>query len=95
MEQQVWCWGRDVECRDGNLLMKFGFERYRDNDSDFRSTCYRFDQDTLHVCLWGFGMFFGSRELGGLYLDRFDFRPAWAPVESLSLAIHWPEEPYP
>jgi len=92
MSQQVWCWGRDVECPDGNLLMRFGFERYRDNDTAVRSTCYRLDQGELHVCLWGFGMFFGSRQLGGLYLNRFDFIPSWAPVESVSLAGHSPDE---
>lgn len=92
MEQQVWCWGRDVECSDGNLLVRYGFERHRDNNTSERSTCYRLDQDDLHLCLWGFGMFFGSRELGGLYLNRFDFCPIWAPIESLSLNIHWPNE---
>ena len=92
MTQQVWCWGRDVECDEGNLLMRFGFERHRDCDTEERSTCYRFDRDELHVALWGFGMFFGNRELGGLYLNRFEFRPLWAPVESVSLAIHWPDE---
>ena len=92
MAQQVWCWGRDVECPDGNLLMRFGFERHRDCDTEDRSTCYRLDRDQLHVALWGFGMFFGRRDLGGLYLDRFDFCPKWAPVESLSLEIHWPDE---
>lgn len=92
MEQQVWCWGRDVEYPDGNLLMQYGFERRRDSETAHRSTCYRLDQDDLHICLWGFGMFFGSRELGGLYLDRFDFCPTWAPVESLSSQIHWPDE---
>lgn len=92
MPQQVWCWGRDVEYPDGNLLMDFGFERHRDRSTEDRSTCYRLDQDQLHVCLWGFGMFFGRRDLGGLYLDRFDFYPTWAPIESLSLAIHWPDE---
>lgn len=92
MPQQVWCWGRDVEHPDGNLLMEFGFERHRDCNTDARSTCYRLDRDRLHVALWGFGMFFGLREFGGLYLDRFDFCPQWAPVESLSLAIHWPDE---
>ncbi len=92
MEQQVWCWGRDVEHPDGNLLVDFGFERHRERCTDDPSTCYRLDQDQLHVSLWGFGMFFGLRELGGLYLDRFDFCPEWAPVEALSLAIHWPDE---
>ena len=92
MEQQVWCWGRDVQHPDGNLLVGFGFERHRDRCTDDPSTCYRLDRDQLHVCLWDFGMFFGLRELGGLYLDRFDFCPEWAPVEALSLAIHWPDE---
>lgn len=92
MSQQVWCWGRDVEYPDGNLLMKHGFERHRDSDLADRSTCYRLDDGELHVCLWGFGMFFGIRELGGLYLERFEFCPTWAPVESLSLGIHWPDD---
>ncbi|MCH2180788.1 MAG: hypothetical protein MK108_02165 [Mariniblastus sp.] len=92
MEQQVWCWGRDVECQEGNLLIGFGFERYRDRETEDRSTCYRLDQDQLHICLWGFGMFFGRRDLGGLYLNRFDICPKWAPVESLAMGIHWPDE---
>ncbi|MEM1070120.1 MAG: hypothetical protein AAGI63_14555 [Planctomycetota bacterium] len=92
MSQQVWCWGRDIEYTDGNLLQRFGFDQHRDSDDEDRSTCYRLDDGPLHVALWGFGMFFGRRDLGGLFLHRFDFCPRWAPVESLSLAIHWPDE---
>ncbi len=92
MQQQVWCWGKDVEYPAGNLLMRFGFERHRDRSTADRSTCYRLDRDQLHVSLWGFGMFFGCRDLGGLYLNRFEFCPNWAPVESLALDIHWPDE---
>ncbi|MEM6979278.1 MAG: hypothetical protein AAF539_06375 [Planctomycetota bacterium] len=92
MSQQVWCWGRDIECSDGNLLMRYGFERYRESNDLDHSTCYRWDQNEMHVCLWGFGMFFGSRKLGGLFLNRFEFCPVWAPVESVSLDIYWPDE---
>lgn len=92
LAQQLWCWGRDIEFPEGNLLMRFGFERHRDHEMEDRSTCYRLDREELHVCMWGWGMFFGHRDLGGLFLDRFDFRPTWAPVESISLAIHWPDE---
>ena len=92
MEQQVWCWGRDVEFPDGNLLMRFGFERQRDHTSPKRSTCYRLDRQDLHVCLWGFGMFFGLNEVGGIYLSRSDFRPKWTAVESLSSAVHRRDE---
>ena len=88
LAQQLWCWGRDIECSGGNLLMQFGFERHRYRGDSDRSTCYRLDDDELHICMWGFGMFFGCRDLGGLFLGRFDFRPKWAPVESLSLDIH-------
>ncbi len=92
LAQQLWCWGRDIEYSNGNLLMRFGFERHRDRETEDRSTCYRLDRERLHVSLWGFGMFFGRRELGGLFLDRFGFCPDWAPIESLALAIHWPDE---
>lgn len=88
MSQQLWCWGRDIENSDGNLLMQYGFGRHRYCGNSDMSTCYRLDDGALHVCMWGFGIFFGRRDLGGLYLGRFDFCPKWAPVESLSLAIH-------
>ncbi len=92
LAQQLWCWGRDIEYASENLLMRYGFRRYRDKESWDRSTCYRLDRDDLHVALWGFGMFFGRRDLGGLFLGRFDFCPDWAPIESLSFGIHYPEE---
>ena len=92
MSQQAWCWGRDIKFPQRNLLMRYGFQRHRDPLGRERATCYRLDRNDCHVALWGFGMFYGERRLGGLFLDRFDIRPAWAPVESLSLAIHWPSE---
>ncbi len=92
LEQQLWCWGRDIEYTNENLLMRFGFTRHRDSETNERSSCYRLDLDELHVALWGFGMFFGRRDLGGLYLGRFEFCPYWAPIESISLSVHWPDE---
>ena len=82
-----------MERVEGNLLIEFGFERHRECEIDPQSTCYRLDCDELHVCLWGFGMFFGRRDLGGLFVNRFDFRPGWAPIESLAEGIHWPDSP--
>jgi hypothetical protein len=92
LAQELWCVGRDIEHPNDNLLMRYGFERYRDRETSDRSTCYRLDRDELHVALWGFGMFFGKRELGGLFLGRVEFCPDWAPIESVSLAIHWPDD---
>ncbi|MFO0915800.1 MAG: hypothetical protein U0795_22765 [Pirellulales bacterium] len=92
MSQQEWCWGRDVKYPGGNLLMEYGFERHRDTSGKARSTCYRMQHDAGQIALWGFGMFFGHRKNGGVFLRRYDFRPLWGPIESLSLGIHWPQE---
>lgn len=87
--QQLWCWGRDIARPEGNLLTEFGFRRHRAKDHGRAgSSCYRLDADDHHVALWGFGMFYGRRGWGGLYLGRFSFRPQWANIEALSLGIH-------
>ena len=92
LEQELWCWGRDIEYSNQNLLMSYGFKQYRDSEAEVPSTCYRLDEGQLHIALWGFGMFFGRRDLGGLFLSRFEFCPDWAPIESISLSVHWADE---
>lgn len=92
MSQQLWCWGQDVKYREGNLLMQYGFQRHRESSAEVRSTCYRLQHDAGQIALWGFGMFFGHRKHGGVYLRRYDFRPLWAPIEMLSLGIQWPQD---
>lgn len=88
LAQQLWCWGRDIERSQGNLLLQTGFEQHRYRGDEERSTCYRLDDGQTHICLWGFGLFYGHRSLGGLFLNRFDFCPQWSPVESLAASIH-------
>ncbi|MCR9201384.1 MAG: hypothetical protein NXI04_22295 [Planctomycetaceae bacterium] len=86
--QQLWCWGQDIERRDGNLLMQYGMTQQRYAGRDERSTCYRLDDGQTVVCLWGFGLFFGQQDVGGLYLGRFDFCPQWTDTAALSQAVH-------
>lgn len=89
LNQQLWCWGRDILCSDGNLLTRYGLLRHRNpEDPKEGATCYRSDDDDCHVALWGFGVFFGLRRHGGLFVERCSFQPRWAPVESLSLGVH-------
>jgi hypothetical protein len=89
----LWCWGQDVKHPTGNLLMRYGLERYRTpGDPDKGSTCYRTDEDDTHVALWGFGVFFGTRRLGGLYIARYDFHPLWGEIESVSYGVHSPDD---
>lgn len=94
LTQQVWCWGRDIEYVGGNLLIRYGCVRHRPPRAARQSgsTCYRLDDGQRHLALWGFGLFYGERRLGGLYVNRFRFQPVWSAVESLSLGIHWSDD---
>lgn len=89
--QQLWCWGRDVVYPAGNLLVRYGFSRHRAPGGD-GATCYRLDSGARHIALWAFGIWYGRRELGGIYVNRFQFVPQWANFESLALGIHRPED---
>ena len=42
MEQQMWFFGCDAACADGNLLVGYGFQRYRRDVHRGESSCYRF-----------------------------------------------------
>ena len=89
LDQQLWCWGQDISSPHGNLLIEHGFQRHRERNAGSNgSTCYRLDDETRHVALWGFGIFYGERQLGGLFVRRFGFAPVWLGVESLALGIH-------
>lgn len=75
LNQQFWLWGQDIR-RDGNVLLRYGFERTRPPDGVHGSRSYMLQLDAdLTVVLWGFGLFLGDRELGGLYLSRFRLFP--------------------
>ncbi len=77
LDQQMWCFGRDVSAGSGNLLLEYGFERDRAPDDRPGSTAYRLRLDDATIVLWGWAVFFGSDDHGGLLLKRFEFNPAW------------------
>ncbi len=76
LNQQFWLWGQDIRRQEGNLLLSLGFERTRPPDDAQGSRCYTLRLDARRtVVLWGFGLFYGDRALGGLYLSRFALSP--------------------
>ena len=76
MNQQLWCWGRDIECADGNLLVRFGFQRLDKPEGSDSASVYRLDlSPNARVVLRGFGVFFGDDRWGGMFVPRFDFKP--------------------
>jgi|GEM_PF-294491 len=73
LDQQIWCWGQDIVKSDGNLLLRLGFSRQR---QEGQSTRY-FAQTPKggSISLWGFGIVYSLPELGSVYLGRYEFGP--------------------
>jgi len=91
-DQQMWCWGRDVARAGGNALCAYGFIR-RPPPENVPSSCgYHFDNPTGEwVALWGWGLLYGDRAHGGLFLRRYDFAPVWLDVLELPDGVWGPE----
>ncbi|WP_146118743.1 hypothetical protein [Blastopirellula marina] len=73
LDQQCWCWGRDVLRPEGNWLLASGFERLSP-PSDCRDGTPSIYQQSFgggrQVVLRGFGVFYGNPEFGGVFLSR-------------------------
>lgn len=89
--QQMWCWGQDVKRAD-NLLLGFGFEAWHPPIGTM-STGYALTRGGhQHVVLWGFGLFHGDPELGGMFVRRFGFAPLLTEAHDLPAAFWKPEQ---
>ena len=89
-DQQMWCWGRDVEW-DDNLLLRYGFERWKP-PIDAVGTGYALSPDGhRQVVLWGFGLFQGDPEHGGMFVRRYGFHPLLGGSHDLPKSFWRPE----
>lgn len=75
MQQQCWLWGCDIRHPNGNLLIEYGFARYRPTNPLDGSSLYVYATTTYTVMLWGFGMYVGDAEHGGVFIFRHVFDP--------------------
>lgn len=73
IDLMLWNIGRDIEC-DGNLLLLFGFRRYRPPDPDAGSSRYHILVEGCEVVLWGFGMMV-RRDNGSVFISRHRYVP--------------------
>lgn len=86
LNQQFWCWGRDASRPEGNGLLAAGGMRLAPPAGWQAGSCYRWeDRRGRRVVLWGFGLFFGSDGLGGIFLRRGRFGPL------SSVSAGWPD----
>jgi hypothetical protein len=91
LDQQLWCWGRDVARPAGNLFLALGMCRYRTAEAGPDRTAYtgRVAGDAV-VWLWGFGFVYCTPGLGGVFLRRSGFAPVL--VEEPLRPVHTPEQ---
>jgi hypothetical protein len=88
LDQQMWCWGRDIVRGEGNLLVQFGFRKERGPANVTGCTAYILAPcPGCQLVLWGFGLFFGLRSSGGMFLRRYEFNPLWTTTQELPTIV--------
>jgi hypothetical protein len=92
LNHQLWFFGRDILYPEGNLLIRYGFERYKCPEMLNRGNMYRLTgPDGSQVVLWGFGVCFGGANGDGVFIRRYDFRPVYLTLKKMKWPI-WTED---
>ncbi len=79
LDCQMWCLGRDICHSQGNLLIQYGCERCPAPDGSQKSAYVLACSSGIKLVFWGFGIFCAAGNTGGLYLNRYHFRPQYSP----------------
>lgn len=83
LNQQCWCWGRDIRYAAGNLLLRYGFERYRVPEGKQGSSVYTAELAAgCAVVVWGWGLWWSDGGAQSVYLPRQTLRPSLMNVSS-------------
>ena len=71
LNQQFWCFGKDIEYAGGNLLIRYGMTRQPPPKGRECSSLYQAEVSSKRrLVLRGFGAFYGGDDWGGLFLSR-------------------------
>ncbi|MBM4259907.1 MAG: hypothetical protein FJ145_00525 [Deltaproteobacteria bacterium] len=93
-DQQIWCWGCDVENPHGNLLLRYGFKRRRPPKGRDGCSQYSLALERGEIRLWGWGVLcrLGGR---GIFLRRYRFFPQLRPPARLRAMVFLPNQVAP
>ncbi len=86
LHQQMWLFGRDILCPEGNLLYQYEFS-HKPTDIRGGSMYTRWDGER-QIVLWGWGIWFGQAEQGAIFVNRYKAKPRFTAVPSLTQPIH-------
>ncbi|MZG29488.1 MAG: hypothetical protein F3741_01580 [Nitrospinae bacterium] len=97
LHQQLWCFGKDINSPNSNLLVKYGFKKVRPPEDKSGSTNYIFRTidkvgDEVSMVLWGFGIYYGYGNNKCIYIGRYDVYPKLIHDEPLSLPAWAPSK---
>ncbi len=86
LNQQAWCWGRDIMRAEGNWLIDIGFDRIEPPvNRKHCSSLYALALPQRRcVVLRGFGVFYGDSQWGGIFLPRYEFQPRYTTHATLA-----------
>ncbi|MCS6852402.1 MAG: hypothetical protein NZ700_14655 [Gemmataceae bacterium] len=71
----MWCWGRDIERPEGNVLLERGMRRFRSPDPEGGTLYKALLEGDVGIWLWGFGLLCREPSTAGVFLRRYDFDP--------------------
>ncbi|MEM8874216.1 MAG: hypothetical protein AAGD32_08135 [Planctomycetota bacterium] len=85
LNQQIWCFGRDIMRPEGNWLIELGFERFEPPAKlEGCPSIYMLNlPEGRCVVLRGFGIFYGDPQRGVVFLQRYEFAPRFTPHATL------------
>jgi len=93
LAQQCWLFGCDIRAEHGNQLCAYGLERIRPQNPQLGSSLYCTPADRgATLCLWAFGIYVGWEEIGGVFLDRFEYAPRVIRHPSATAHPHLPDD---
>ncbi len=90
LHQQMWLFGRDILCPEGNLLYRYQFTHAHAESRG--GSMYTRWEDDRQIVLWGWGIWFGEVEKGAIFVNRYKAKPAFTAVPLLNQTIHRPED---
>jgi hypothetical protein len=83
LNRQMWAFGRDVLHPDGNLLVRYGFERLPAPNARWHSAYVLPINAQQSLMAWGFGLWWRDLSVGSIFLKRYDFRPQFTASSAL------------
>ncbi len=86
LHQQMWLFGQDILCPEGNLLYRYQFT-HKKGEKRGGSMYTRWEKNR-QIVLWGWGIWFGQTDMGSIFVNRYKAKPRYTALPRLNQTIH-------